>query len=67
MIILGHHIDPDQVANIMLGIVAVEYAFCAVMYWAAGNRGYGIAFVCYAGANIGLIMAAAAAAKSGML
>ena len=41
-----------------LAAMSVGYLGAAVAYWIAGNKGYGVALLCYAIANFGLIYAA---------
>jgi len=41
-----------------LAAMSVGYLGASVAYWIAGNKGYGLALLCYAVANVGLIWAA---------
>jgi hypothetical protein len=41
----------------LLAIVGVIYLAVAVDHFTQGNAGFGVCFLCYAGANVGLIMA----------
>lgn len=44
-------------AAALVAIVTVLYVGAAIAYWREGNPGMALAFACYAGANVGLIIA----------
>ena len=44
--------------DIFLAAMSVGYLCAAVAYSIGGNHGYGLALLCYAVANVGLIYAA---------
>ena len=44
-------------SNTLLGIVGMIYMAVAAQYWAENNPGMAIAFVAYALANLGFIIA----------
>lgn len=41
----------------LLGMVGAIYLGVASDYWCRGETGMALAFLCYAGANVGLILA----------